>query len=133
MVMATAISMIVTGRYLTNTNLAFALSCIFYHQALVFLDKLLYVFCHSLASVLISNKKLQLKATVMELVAIIDMEGYNLGDEVTYVLLLELLKRPRNLDLENALFVQFYNNIGKSFRNNKVEMMVLRSGLNSLA
>lgn len=69
----------------------------------------------------------------MELAAIIDMEGYKANDEVSYIQLLELLNRPRNMDIENTLFVQFYNNISKSFRGNELEMKLLRSGLNSLA
>lgn len=85
------------------------------------------------ASILISNQKLQLKATVVELAAIVDMEGYKLDDEVTYIQLLDLLNRQRNMDMENTLFVQFYNNIGRSFRGNELEMKLLRSGLNSLA
>lgn len=69
----------------------------------------------------------------MELAAIIDMEGYKANDEVSYIQLLELLDRPRNMDIENTLFGQFYNNISKSFRGNELEMKLLRSGLNSLA
>lgn len=69
----------------------------------------------------------------MELAAIVDMEGYKLTDEVTYVLLLDLLNRPRNVDMENKLFVQFYDNIGRSFRGNELEMKILRSELNLLA
>lgn len=69
----------------------------------------------------------------MELAAIVDIEGYKLDDEVTYVQLLDLLNRQRNMDMENTLFVQFYNNIGRSFRGNELEMKLLRSGLNSLA
>lgn len=75
----------------------------------------------------------QLKSTLMEMLAVIELDGYDLDTEVTLLRLHNILHRPRNLDFENGLFIRFFDKIGGALRGNELGMTILKKRLNSLA
>lgn len=72
-------------------------------------------------------------ATVKELLAIIEMERYNLDDPVTLEDVLRLLNRPDKVDIEHTLFIRFYTNIVNSFKAHPAQLMIVKAQLQSLA
>lgn len=85
------------------------------------------------AITIFTHKVLQLKSTLMEMLGVIDLHGYELDEEVTLLDLHNILHRPRNLDFENGLFIRFFDKISGSLQGNELGMMILEKRLNSLA
>lgn len=80
-----------------------------------------------------THKLLQLKSILMEMLGVIDLEGYELDKEVTLLDLHNILHRSRNLDFENNLFIRFFDKISAALQGNKLGMKILKKRLNSLA
>lgn len=76
---------------------------------------------------------LQLKSTLVEMLGVIDINGYELDAEVTLLDLRNILHRPKNVDSENGLFIKFFNKMCVSLHSNILGFKILKKRLNSLA
>lgn len=82
---------------------------------------------------ILTHMSSQLKSTLMEMLAVIELNGYDLDQEVTLLDLHNILHRPRNLDFENGLFIRFFDKISGALRGNELGMTIFKKRLNSLA
>lgn len=82
---------------------------------------------------MLTYELLKLKSTLVEMLGVIDISGYELDDEVTLLDLRNILHRPKNVDFENGLFIKFFDKICAALHGNKLGFKILKKRLNSLS